>query len=503
MVSEKAVDSAKNLIVTNVVSPEELKDVDQGFGYALETDGVVLDPEFEKKVVRKIDWYILPMMCILMSCQLMDKSTNSYASITGLRTDLNMSSKTYSWVGSSFYLGYLGFCYPASMLLQRFPLSKTLGCAVIAWGVVICCHGATQSSSTFLLCRTLLGVCESFMDPAYMIMTSQWYKKEEQYRRCGYWLGFQGFGTMLGSLIAYGFYTHKNEFSTSPWRYLYVVTGVITIFFGILSIIHIPDIPVKAWFLNDEEKKYVVKRIRGNRTGFGNQHFKLAQLKEAACDITTYLFFFYMFGYGIPNGSIGNFSSILLSTGFGFSTEQSLLLNMVGSGIDIIFPLAFAYVNFYLIKSRLLVCFFINSLVFTGLCLLAFAPSKGAQLAGFFLSYLTTASWACMSSVVSSNVAGHTKKITANTLFLIGFSTGNIIGPQAFLGSEAPVYITAKRTMVGTYVISATVPLILYVIYYLRNKKKDSKLLEQVDDDTLLAFGDLTDKTNPVFKYVI
>ncbi|KAG7814905.1 hypothetical protein KL928_005438, partial [Ogataea angusta] len=103
-----------------------------------------------------------------------------------------------------------------------------------------------------------------------------------------------------------------------------------------------PDIPVKAWFLNDEEKKYVVERIRGNRTGFGNQHFKLAQLKEAASDITTYLFFFYMFGSGIPNGSIGNFSSILLSTGFGFSTEQSL--SMVGSGIDIIIPLAFAYV---------------------------------------------------------------------------------------------------------------------------------------------------------------
>ncbi|KAG7824865.1 hypothetical protein KL920_005447, partial [Ogataea angusta] len=100
-----------------------------------------------------------------------------------------------------------------------------------------------------------------------------------------------------------------------------------------------------------------------------------------------------------------------------------------------------------------------------------------------------------MSSVVSSNVAGHTKKITANTLFLIGFSTGNIIGPQAFLGSEAPVYITAKRTMVGTYVISATVPLILYVIYHFRNKK-EGKVLEQVDD-TLLAFGDLTDKTNP------
>ncbi|KAG7844948.1 hypothetical protein KL941_003688 [Ogataea angusta] len=266
MVSEKAGESSKNLVVTTVLSPEELQDVDQGFGYALETDGVVLDPEFEKKVVRKTDWYILPMMCILMSCQLMDKSTNSYASITGLRTDLNMSSRTYSWVGSSFYLGYLGFCYPASMLLQRFPLSKTLGCAVIAWGVVL--RNPARR----------LGVCESFMDPAYM--TSQWYKMSS-----------------IDAVARVPVRCHGCDYDMF-WHFI---------------LIHIPDIPVKAWFLNDEEKKYVVERIRGNRTGFGNQHFKLAQLKEAASDITTYLFFFYMFGYGIPNGSIGNFSSILLS----------------------------------------------------------------------------------------------------------------------------------------------------------------------------------------------
>ncbi|KAH3663507.1 hypothetical protein OGAPHI_004908 [Ogataea philodendri] len=502
MSDEKAT-PIETIKVDQVLSQKELRNVDQAFEYALDTDGLALDPEVEKKVVRKIDWYILPLMCMLMSCQLMDKSTNSYASITGLRTDLEMSTRTYSWVASCFYLGYLGFCYPANMLLQRFPLSKTLGCAVLAWGVVICCHGATQSSSTFLLCRTLLGVCESFMDPAYMIMTSQWYKKDEQYRRCGYWLGFQGIGTMLGSLIAYGFYVHKESYSTSPWRLLYVVTGVITIFFGIISLIHVPDIPTKAWFLNEQEKKYVVERIRGNQTGFGNQHFKLSQLKEAACDVTLYLFFFYMFGYGIPNGSIGNFGSILLNDQFGFTTRQSLLLNLVGSGIDIIFPLAFAYVNYYLIPSRLAVCFCINSLVFTGLCMLAFASPMGAKLAGYFMSYLTTASWACMSSVVSSNVAGHTKKITANTLFLIGFSAGNIIGPQAFIGSEKPIYITAKRTMVGTYVISAIAPLILLGIYYYRNKQKDAIAKDINGEDTTLAFGDLTDKANPAFRYIL
>ncbi|GMM38371.1 hypothetical protein DASC09_057100 [Saccharomycopsis crataegensis] len=488
----------------NVLSTEELREVDKGFEYALDTEGLELDPVKEKKLVRKIDLYILPMLCILMSCQLMDKSTNSYASIVGLTTDLKMDTRTYSWVGSSFYLGYLVFLYPANMILQKTPISKTLAFAVLFWGIVICCHGACHSSDTFLLCRTLLGMLESFMDPTYMLMTSQWYKKDEQYVRCGYWLGMQGFGTMLGSGIAYGFHKHKDSFSFAPWRLLYIVTGVITIFFGIVSYFHIPDVPTNAWFLNEEEKKYAVERVRKNRTGFGNQQFKWSQLKESASDITLYLFFFYMMGYGIENGALGNFGSILLKNQFGFTTGSALLMNMVGSGIDIVFPLMFAYVNKYIIPSRLLTGFLINSIVFIGLCLLAFAPNNVAKLVGYYCSYLTTASWACLSSVVSSNVAGHTKKITANTFFLIGFCVGNLIGPQAFLAQEAPVYFTAKRTMVGTYVMSAISPLAMFAIYYFRNKKKDEENKELADSsDITLSFGDKTDKENPAFRYCL
>lgn len=161
-------------VIDYKIEPEQIRKVDRGYALAQETEGIELDPVKEKKLVRKIDWYILTTMCCLMSCQLMGKSSNSYASIMGLREDLNMTTEEYSWVGSTFYLGYLFFEYPASLILQRFPMSKVLGFAVVSWGVVLCCHGACQSSATFLLCRTLLGVLQSFMDPAFMTMTSQW-----------------------------------------------------------------------------------------------------------------------------------------------------------------------------------------------------------------------------------------------------------------------------------------------------------------------------------------
>lgn len=473
--------------------------VDEGFDYAVGTMGMEINPEAEKKVVRKIDFFILPLMCILMSCQICNKSSNSYASIMGLEEDLNMSGEAYSWVGSSFYLGYLFFEFPACYLLQRFPLAKVLATSVVVWGVVVCCHGVCHSTSTFLLCRTFLGVFESFMDPAYMLLTSQWYRREEQYIRSACWLGLQGFGTMIGSGIAAGLYRHVHNggsYSMAPWRLLYVITGVITIFFGLLSFFHVPDIPVKAWFLNEQERKIAVERIRENKTGFGNHTFKMFQLKEALFDPITWLSAFFMIGYGIPNSGIANFGSKLLHDSFGFDTYNALLMNMVGSGMDIVFPLVFALFNLYVLPSRLITCFIINSLNFMALCLLAWGPNMGSQLSGWIISFLTTASWACMSSVISTNVAGNTKKSVADFLFLASFSAGNIIGPQI-----PPTQTTGKEAMVGTYVPSLLAPAIMFVIFYYRNKKKDRE--NRTNDMVNSEFSDLTDRTNPEFRYAL
>ncbi|SCU81663.1 LAME_0B08064g1_1 [Lachancea meyersii CBS 8951] len=78
-------------IITSVLSLEgELievseRDADKALHYALDTQGIELYPEIERALIRKIYWCILPIVAALMSCQLMDKTTNSYASSTKTR----------------------------------------------------------------------------------------------------------------------------------------------------------------------------------------------------------------------------------------------------------------------------------------------------------------------------------------------------------------------------------------------------------------------------------
>ena len=58
-----------------------------------------------KRVLWKIDFIMLPVMCTVYGLQFLDKTTLSYASITGITKDLKLTTNQYNWLGSLFYFG--------------------------------------------------------------------------------------------------------------------------------------------------------------------------------------------------------------------------------------------------------------------------------------------------------------------------------------------------------------------------------------------------------------
>ncbi|KAF4955703.1 hypothetical protein FSARC_11789, partial [Fusarium sarcochroum] len=66
-----------------------------------------IDPILEKRVRRKLDRRILPVLGICYFFYYVDKTTLSYAAIFGLKDDLSLQGDEYSWLSSSFYFGWL------------------------------------------------------------------------------------------------------------------------------------------------------------------------------------------------------------------------------------------------------------------------------------------------------------------------------------------------------------------------------------------------------------
>ncbi|KAF3994086.1 hypothetical protein FT663_00106 [Candidozyma haemuli var. vulneris] len=498
--------------VTTFISPNTGKAIhlketkDEALDYIMSHDDEqpVLDEKTDKKLLFKIDCYLLPCICLLYAVQFMDKLSNSYAAIMGLRTDLKMEGDMYSWTGSAFYIGYLAFEFPCSYALQKFPVISTVSVFIIIWGVLLCLH-AVPGYEGFIALRTLLGAFESSVTPAFVIVTSQWYKKDEVFFRTALWFSFNGVGMMLGSgAVALPLYKNMESYSIEAWKLIFIITGVITVVLGIIVFFHIPNKPTEAWFLNEHEKRLVVERIRVNQQGFGNKTFKKYQLIEAFTDIKTWLYFAIGIACNIPNGGLTNFSSILLNESFGYSVEQSLLVQVLFGAVEVVGCSLFAYCyRFY--QVRLFWANAANVVVTLGLCLVAFAPDKHAQLGGYTIVAFVPVIMICGLSSCASNVAGHTKKLTVNAIFLIGYCVGNLVGPQTFRAEQAPDYIGAKLAMVICSAVTSVFLVWVWIIMARENKKRDANADSDNEFDKIEnhEFADLTDKENPSFRYTI
>lgn len=58
----------------------------------------------ENAVIRKLDLNLLPMVFVLYSLSVLDRSNLGNARIAGMQTDINLSGNRYDWLGTVFYI---------------------------------------------------------------------------------------------------------------------------------------------------------------------------------------------------------------------------------------------------------------------------------------------------------------------------------------------------------------------------------------------------------------
>ena len=152
-------------------------------------------------------------------------------------------------------------------------------------------------------------------------------------------------------------------------------------------------------------------------------------------------------GGSIPNAAITSFASIIIKT-FGYSTLGTQYMQIPGGAIQFLGPLIGGYLCTRYsgrLPIRTIVMAVGNTLALTGAAMLVGLPStsKWGRLIGLWLCYFQSVGFSLSFTVISSNMAGYTKKsVTASAYFTI-YCVGNIVSPQAFRTSEAPGYHSA------------------------------------------------------------
>ena len=288
----------------------------------------------------------------------------------------------------------------------------------------------------------MLGAVEATVNPGFVLMMSMWYTSPEQPLRLEAYYCTNGIATMFGGLIGYA----VGHITTGlpKWMYVFLIFGALSIAWGIVSLIVLPDLPSTAKFLTERERQVAVGRVASNRQGVKNHHFQPYQAWQTVRDPKTWILFVMAVGAQVPNAALTSFTSIIISS-FGFSTLGSQYLQIPGGAVQFLALLAGGYVCTRWPKNtRCATMVFANSVCIIGAGLLVGLPSKNkwGRLVAIWLCYFQGLGFSMSLTMVSSNVAGYTKKQLTGAVLFTGYCVGNIIGPQTFISSEARKFST-------------------------------------------------------------
>jgi MFS family permease len=151
---------------------------------------------------------------------------------------------------------------------------------MVLWSIVASAQYKLKGRSTFLLCRSLLGLLQGGFIPDVILYLSYFYKHHELSLRLGFFWTAMSLADVISALLAYGLLHMRGVGGASGWRWLFLVEGLLTLVIGIFAFALMPASPTqtaswfrgkKGWF-NEKEEKIIVNRVLREDPSKGTMH---------------------------------------------------------------------------------------------------------------------------------------------------------------------------------------------------------------------------------------
>ncbi|CZT10764.1 related to putative tartrate transporter [Rhynchosporium agropyri] len=296
-----------------------------------------------KKVLRKLDWRLMPTITIMFLLNYLDRINVSNARLAGLQEDLNMSDTVWNAGISTFYVGYLVGQLPGNLWLAKTNPSWFLPSMMLAWSTATICMPAMTSGAGFCICRFFIGLTEAPFFPGITLMTSSWYTKEENPMRMAVWHAGNTISNIISGFLAAAILENMDNIAgLHSWQWFFLIEGAASILVACIAFFLLPNWPTNTKWLSPQESEMAQYRVLlsngGRDEGVGGTW---DGVKAAVQDPFTWLFCGMHFSL-ITAQSFKDFFPSILKT-FGFSKMNTYLVQAPPYAIAYITACLFAY----------------------------------------------------------------------------------------------------------------------------------------------------------------
>ncbi|KAI7341123.1 MFS general substrate transporter [Hortaea werneckii] len=431
-----------------------------------------LDPNAEKKLVRKIDLFLLPCIWIVYLLSYMDRSNLGNARVAGMGDDLGITDDSYYLAVVLFQVGYVIAEIPCNMILSRSRPSIFIPIIMVFWGAICILIGIVKTWEQLVGLRFVLGIAEAGFSPAVMFIVSSWYRKHEQSKR---FMVFHSAGVAsgaFGSIIA-GAITSGMEGTRDieGWRWLFIIEGAITIACAFAVPFVLLDYPLTSKKLSPNERQMAYDRLIADGITSRNDNSKpLSHLRALKKAVTDWRLLPLVLGYMTIIGSMSlAYFYPTFTAELGYSRKDAQYMTAPIYGVALVVAIVLCILADIVPELRAI--FTSSVLIVFGTVFAALSTSIFKPTARYvFLCFINTAVWAAnpLSLSYTSTVLGPVHpEVRAICLAIVnGFANlAQLYGTYIFTASEPPEYRMGFAVYSAIFAIGSLIYLASFFIF--------------------------------------
>ena len=206
-------------------------------------------------------WYrIMPVIFITYSLAYLDRANFGFATAGKMGEELRIGSGSSSLLASLFFLGYFLFQIPGAAYASKKSAKKLIFWSLILWGGAATCTGLVSSVPALMAVRFVLGVVESAVMPAMLILLSRWFTKSER-SKANTFLILGNPVTILWMSILSGYLVNS-----LGWRWMFILEGLPAIIWALCWWRLVQDRPADARWIKEADKLEIEDQLRNEQS---------------------------------------------------------------------------------------------------------------------------------------------------------------------------------------------------------------------------------------------
>ncbi|KAI1499001.1 pantothenate transporter liz1 [Biscogniauxia marginata] len=218
----------------------------------------------ERRLVQKLDFFILTYCCTSYFFNYLDRATFANAYVAGLREDLDIGGADYNVILAMFTAGSVIGQIPHGIVLQKVAPRVWLPSMVLLWAALTMATAACQTYVQLCIVRFFQGLAEASTYCGTIYIIGSWYKPREIAKRTAIFTASGQAGSMFAGVMMTAIHQGMHNLSgLQGWRWLFLLNGIITCPIAIMGFFYFPDVPeaTNARWLNKVERELSLSRL--------------------------------------------------------------------------------------------------------------------------------------------------------------------------------------------------------------------------------------------------